>query len=197
MGTWVQKWFLVILLLLITSVVDADSHDYTRLIFKLEEKKNKDEEPLYVFSTVEGHSDRDIHQQNLNYFDKHPDLIRKIQSDLKCKQLDWQLRSTRQNLLFVPEKEGEFARLYKDYCIQSIHYILTQTGFSNPYEKIIMLQQEKPRLPPKGIRAYLVQNLVKEVVATYLFSSPDKRSIMLKIEIGKKKPGRAGIFFEL
>ena len=60
-------------------------------------------------------------------------------------------------------------------------------------DKIIMLQQERPRVPPKGIRAYLVQNLVKEVVSTYVFSNPDNRSIMLKIS-NKTWLGEVGSF---
>jgi len=154
--------------------------DYSFLLESLKEA-HKEEAPLYPFNTFEDDLDRDGHQLDIRFLNDHPTLLRNIRQDLGGGDIAWRLENSRHRLLFVPEKREKFSRLYEDYCKNVIQYVLRETELDNPYVKIQTLQQERPRLSKKGVTVFLVHNLAKEVVGTYVFSNPIQKSLMIEI----------------
>ena len=59
--------------------------DYSPLVdlIELEDK----EKPLYVFNDFEREFDDDSHRANLDYFNQHPELIRRIKRSLEAGRL--------------------------------------------------------------------------------------------------------------
>jgi hypothetical protein len=154
--------------------------DYSFLVESLKHPL-KDEAPLYAFNTFEEDFDKDGHQVDLRFLNDHPTLVQNIRKDLGGGEIAWRLENARHRLLFVPEKREKFARLYEDYCNDVIHYILRETELDNPYVKIKTLLEERPRLSKDGVTVFLVHNLAKEVVGTYVFSNPIQKSLMIEI----------------
>jgi hypothetical protein len=154
--------------------------DYSFLLESLKET-NKEEAPLYAFNTFEEDLDGGGHKVDLRFLNDHPALLRNIRKDLGGGEIAWRLENARHRLLFVPEKRKKFAGLYEDYCNNVIQYILQETELDNPYVKIQTLHQERPRLSQKGVTVFLVHNLAKEVVGTYVFSNPIQKSLMIEI----------------
>jgi len=155
--------------------------DYTPLLdfIQIEDKRD----PLYVFNDFEEGFDAKSHKASLAYFEKHPELLKKIGSDLGGGPIQWSLKDLEWRLLFVPEKREGFQALYEDYCNDVITDILEKTGLENPYSRIQSVQRERP-VPSsmEGITVFVVHNLAKEYNARYVFSGSTKKKV--EIEIG-------------
>jgi hypothetical protein len=167
------------------------SKNYSRLIgfIKLQDK----EAPFYAFNGFEEGFDEDSHKANLEYFDENPELIRKIQKNLGCSELQWRLDNLKHRLLFVPETREEYATLFETYCKEAIDYILEKTNLDNPYGKIETLLQEGPEISPRGVKAFLVHNLAREFVATYTFSNHGSKALKIQLN-GKILLGEVGSY---
>jgi hypothetical protein len=165
---------------LISSDASPKSKDYSHLIDFLKVQYKK-EAPLYAFNTFENESSKEDHRIDVRFFNEHPTLIQDIRKDLGYGEIAWRLERARQRLLFVPEPRKRFATLFEDYCRDVIDFALEKTHLENPYVKIETLQREQPGLSEKGVTAFLVHNLAKEVVGTYVFSNPFQKSLMIEI----------------
>ena len=158
----------------------ASPGDYSRLVEFI--GLTDVEKPLLVFKDFQEAFDEASHKANLEYFTENPDLITRIYQDLGRDQIRWKLDNLMHRLVFVPERREEYASLYESYCRDVIGYILDITKLKNPFFNIHTLQVEKPEMPQRGVTAYLVHNLAKEFVASYVFSNQDGK----KISIGLK-----------
>ena len=149
--------------------------NYSRLVEYIQLQDS--EAPLYVFEDYGEGFDTASHKANLEYLNSHPDLIKKIRSDLEDTSLRWGLKRLRHRLVFVPERRKEFAALYEYYCEDVIRFILNKTNFKNPFYDILTLDQEKPELATNidGIIVFLVHNLAKEFQATNIFTSQKEK----------------------
>jgi hypothetical protein len=158
--------------------------DYARLLEFI--KLDDQQKPLYVFNDFEEAFDKASHQATRQYFKEHPGLIQRIKDKLNGEKLRWKLRKMKHRLLFVPEKRSEYAALYKDYCLNVIRSILDKTGLHNPYDSIQTLRRSKPVRHEKnaGVTVYIVHNLAKEYIGTYIFSN--QRDKKVKIELKGK-----------
>lgn len=157
----------------------ASPGDYSRLVefIGLTDVEN----PLLVFKDFQEEFDEASHKANLEYFAEHPDLITKIYQDLGSDEVRWKLNNLMHRLVFVPERREEYASLYESYCLDVIGYILDRTKLKNPFMNIRTLQEGKPEMPQGGITAYLVHNLAKEFVASYVFFGQDGRKISIEL----------------
>lgn len=167
--------------------------DYTRL-FELIQLDDQ-QQPLYVFNDFEEEFDKASHRATREYFNEHPGLIQRIKDKLKAGKLRWRLKNLKHRLLFVPENRAEYAALYKNYCLDVIDTILDKTGFDNPYDSIQTLSRSKPVRHKKneGVTAYIVHNLVKEYVSTYIFSNQTDKKVKIELE-GKLFSGDVGAY---
>jgi len=168
--------------LYLPSAVFGVVSDYSRLVemIRLDDK----EQPLYAFNAFSDEFDLESHEANVEYFDEHPDLLTRIREDLGPGELRWELDTLKHRLVFVPEKRREYAAYYEKYCSEVIGYILDRTKLDNPYRAIETLLVENPEIPETKVTAYLVHNLAKEFVATYIFSKEDDKRV--KIELAGK-----------
>jgi hypothetical protein len=157
--------------------------DYSSLV-ELLRLQHKEEAPLYAFNTFEHGLDEDGHALDLRFFNEHPALVSNIRRDLGDGEIAWRLEHSRHRLLFVPERREKLAGLFQDYCAHVIDYTLRETKLENPYVGIVALAKERPELPKQGVSVFLVHNLAEEVVGTYVFSSPIRKS--LKIDLSRK-----------
>jgi hypothetical protein len=164
----------------ISSDASPKPGDYSRLVEFLN-LQQQEESPLYAFNTFEDDVTPDSPQTDLRFFNEHPTLVRNIRNDLGNGSIQWRLEHSRHRLLFVPETREAFARLFEGYCRDVIDYILRKTDLENPYVTIETLLREKPDLSQSGVHVFLVHNLAKEVVGTYVFSNPIRESIMIEI----------------
>jgi hypothetical protein len=168
-------------------------NDYARLIqlIQLDDRQ----QPLYVFNDFEENFDRASYRATRQYFKEHPGLIQRIKDKLKGGKLRWKLKNLKQRLLFVPENRPEYATLYKNYCHDVISAILDKTGFDNPYESIQTLNQRNPIIHGEngGITAYLVHNLAKEYVSTYIFSNQTEKKVKIELK-GTLYSGEVGAY---
>jgi len=158
--------------------------DYSPLV-ELLKIQQKEEAPLYAFNPFEDASDEEDNLLGLRFFNENPSLVRNIRKDLGPGEIEWRLEHSRHRLLFVPEKRERMARLFKDYCGHVIDYTLEQTKLENPYVEIVTLAEEIPELPKKGVAVFLVHNLAEEVMGTYVFSNPNRKSV--KVDLSRKK----------
>ena len=167
--------------------------DYTRL-FELIQLDDQ-QQPLYVFNDFEEEFDKASHRATREYFNEHPGLVQRIKDKLKAGKLRWRLKNLKHRLLFVPENRAEYAALYKNYCLDVIDTILDKTGFDNPYDSIQTLSRSKPVRHEKneGVTAYIVHNLVKEYVSTYIFSNQTDKKVKIDLE-GKLYSGDVGAY---
>ena len=169
-------------LMILTSITDfAWPQNYDHLINILQERKTKDNSPLHPLSSFMAGDSHITQDSNLEYFESNPELINKIQNDLGSKIVAWRLVNTQKRFLFVPEKIDDFSHQYIDYCSYSINHVLRETGLPNPYNQIEMLNCQPPQFPSKKINIYLVQNLVEEIISTYIFSSSNNRSVKINL----------------
>ena len=169
----------------------ASHRDYSRLVEFI--GLADVEKPLLAFQDFQKDFDEPSHKANLEYFAEHPDLITKIYHDLGSDQVRWKLDNLRYRLVFVPERRAEYASLYENYCRDVIAYILDRTKLSNPFLNVQTLQEEKPEMPQHGVTAYLVHNLAKEFVASYVFFNQDHKTISIELT-GKIFSGKVGSY---
>jgi hypothetical protein len=157
--------------------------DYSPLV-ELLKTQQKAEAPLYAFNPFEDAFDKDADSLGLRFFNENPRLMRNIRKDLGTGEIEWRLEHSRHRLLFVPEKRERMARLFEAYCGHVIDYTLQQTKLENPYVEIVTLAKETPELPEEGVTVFLVHNLAEEVMGTYVFSNPARKSV--KIDLSRK-----------
>jgi len=167
--------------------------NYTRL-FELIRLKDRTQ-PLYVFNDFKEEFDAASHRATRQYFKEHPGLIQRIKAKLEGGTLRWRLRNLKHRLLFVPESRTEYAEIYKNYCLDVIHAILDKTGFDNPYDSIQTLNHSQPVRHEKnaGVTAYIVHNLAKEYVGTYIFSNQTDKRVKIELK-GKLYSGDVGSY---
>jgi hypothetical protein len=172
----------VILAFGVAYAIAEDSDDYKRLLelIQLEDQN----QPLYVFNDFEEEFDEASHRATRQYFKEHPGLIQRIKAKLQGGRLRWKLRNMIHRKLFVPESRAEYADLYKNYCLNVIQAILDKTGFDNPYDSIQTLNRSKPVHHEKneGVTAYIVHNLAKEYVGTYIFSNQTDKKVKIELK---------------
>jgi hypothetical protein len=170
-----------------------NKNDYTRLLelIQLEDRL----QPLYAFNDFEEDFDKASYRATRQYFKEHPDLIQRVKDKLEGGKLRWKLKDLKHRLLFVPENRLEYATLYKNYCLDVIHTILDKTGFDNPYDSIQTLNPSKPIIHSEkgGVTAYLVHNLAKEYVSTYIFSNQSEKKVKIELQ-GKLYSGEVGAY---
>ncbi|MDH3723063.1 MAG: hypothetical protein OET57_11715 [Desulfobacteraceae bacterium] len=170
-----------------------NADDYTRLLELIQ--LDDQQQPLYVFNDFEEEFDKASHRATQQYFKEHPGLIQRIKDKLEGGKLRWKLRNLKHRLLFVPENRAEYVALYKNYCLDVIDTILDKTGFDNPYDNIQTLSRSKPVRHEKneGVTAYIVHNLAKEYVGTYIFSNQTDKKVKIELE-GKLYSGDVGAY---
>jgi len=167
--------------------------DYNRLIELIQ--LNDKTQPLCVFNDFEEEFDKASHRATQRYFKEHPGLILRIKDQLEGGKLRWKLRNLKHRLLFVPENRIEYAVLYKNYCFDVIRAILDKTGFDNPYDSIQTLNQSQPVIhrDQEGVTAYIVHNLAKEYVGTYVFSNQTGKKVKIELN-GQLYSGDVGAY---
>jgi hypothetical protein len=170
-----------------------NADDYTRLLELIQ--LDDQQQPLYVFNDFEEEFDKTSHRATRQYFKDNPGLIQRIKDKLEGGKLRWKLRNLKHRLLFVPENRTEYATLYKNYCLDVIDTILDKTGFDNPYDSIQTLSRSKPVRHEKneGVTAYIVHNLAKEYIGTYIFSNQTDKKVKIELE-GKLYSGDVGAY---
>ncbi len=167
--------------------------DYNRLLELIQ--LNDRTRPLYVFNDFKEGFDKASHRATQQYLAENPGLIQRIKNKLQGGKLRWKLRNLKHRLLFVPEYRAEYAVLYKNYCRNVIHAILAKTGFDDPYVSIQTLSRSNPLSHEKneGVTAYIVHNLAKEYVGTYIFSNQTDKKVKIELE-GKLYSGDVGAY---
>jgi hypothetical protein len=176
----------------VNSYAEAND-DYSRLLELIQ--LDDQQEPLFVFNDFEEEFDEASHRATRQYFKENPSLIQRIKDKLQGGKLRWKLKKLKHRLLFVPENRTEYATLYKDYCLNVIHAILDKTGFDNPYDSIQILKRSKPVRHEKneGVTVYIVHNLAKEYVGTYVFSNQTDKKVKIELK-GKLYSGDVGAY---
>ena len=167
--------------------------DYSRLLELIQ--LDDQQQPLFVFNDFEEEFDKASHRATRQYFKENPGLIQRIKDKLEGGKLRWKLRNLKHRLLFVPESRKEYATLYKDYCLDVIQEILDKTGFSNPYDSIQTLKRSKPVHHERndGVTVYIVHNLAREYVGTYVFSNHTDKKVKIELQ-GKLFSGNVGAY---
>ena len=186
---------LIFLVVLLTSCIIRYAPDSQREYSQLVEFIKFDDKtaPLYVFNDFEEDFNADSHRANIEFFDDHPRLIRKIQKDLEDKALKWKLDKLAYRLVFVPEKREEYSTLFKTYCNDVINYTLDETELSNPYQSLKTLLEESPEISDVGVTAFLVHNLAKEYVARYSFTNRKRKKVLIELT-GTLFSGKVGSY---
>jgi len=156
----------------ITSASDS-SKNYARL---MELSKIKDREgSFFAFNDFEKSFDQDLHKANIEFFNQHPDFVKKIRTDLDDQSIQWRLKNISHRIVYIPETRKEFAVIFEKYCNDVISDILKLTELKNPYTKIHTLV------------------LAKEYVATYIFSNDAQKEITVELT-GKLLVGEVGSY---
>jgi len=164
----------------VTESASDSSINYGRLmeLIKLEDKGGS----FFAFNDFEKYFDYDLHKASIEYFNERPDLVKKIRADLDNQPIRWRMKNISQRLLYVPETRKEYATIFERYCSEVIDNILKLTEIKNPYAKIRTLSSTMPEnSETNGINAFIVHNLVKEYVATYVFSNDDQKEISIEL----------------
>ena len=169
----------------------APPRDYSPLIeyITFEYKKG----PLYVFEDFKEVFDTHSHKASLEYFNNHPELLRKIQTDLDGGALQWKLGNLEHRLVFVPEKRKEYAALFESYCSDVTDYILDRVNLKNPYHSIRTLCEERPEIPNKGVTAFIVHKLAREFISKYIFFNENPKAVQIEVT-GKVFLGEPGSY---
>lgn len=167
--------------------------DYARLVELIQ--LDDQQQPLCVFNDFEEEFDKTVYRATRQYFKENPGLIQRIKNKLKGGKLRWKIRGLKHRLLFVPENRSEYATLYEDYCQAVIHEILDKTGFPDPYDGIQTLQRGAPLRHEgnEGITVYIVHNLAREYVGTYVFSNHTDKKVKIELK-GKLYSGDVGAY---
>ena len=157
------------------------SKNYSVLLdlIKLEDNHS----PFLAFNDFENSFDKRLHKTNIDFFNQHPQLVKKIKSDLDNKPIRWRLEKISHRLLYVPETRKTYADIFERYCHDVIGDVLKLLDFKNPYSKIYTLDGTNPyTLESNGIDALIVHHLGKEYVAHYVFSNSDQKKIAVKLK---------------
>lgn len=166
--------------------------DYSRLVELI--KMRDKEEPFYIFNKFEDNIYDSSCKTAIEYFNTHPDIVKKLRSDLEGREIKWEVKEFKKRLLFVPETRKEYSDLYETYCNHVVKYILDKTKFNNPYIKIQTLIDEQPDLiSKKKITAFLVHNLAQEFNATFVFFNQNSKKIKVELN-GKIILGEVGSY---
>ena len=186
--------FPVLFVICMTDAIFASdsSKNYSILIdlIKLEDKQG----PFFALNDFEKSFDQDLHKASIEYFNQHPDLIKKIQTDLDGQPIQWRLKNISHRLMYVPETRKEYTDIFERYCNDVVKDILRLTEFKNPYITIQTLGTSKPQnSAEKGINAFIVHNLGKEYIATYIFSNKSHKEIAIELT-GKIFLGEVGSY---
>jgi len=170
-----------------------DAEGYSRLIEFINIKDRL--QPLYAFNDFDDGFDRESHQASVQYFNEHPGLLQKIKEKLGRSKLRWQLGTLKHRLLFVPENRKEYVTLYENYCHSMINDLLEKTNLHNPYDQICTPAGDRPRIDDgqQGVTAYIVHNLAKEYIGTYIFSNQTDKKVKIELE-GKLYVGEVGAY---
>lgn len=155
--------------------------DYSRLVelIRLEDRSS----PVYAFNDFAKRFDRTSHKSTLDYIQERKDVIKKIREELGGHRLLWELDNFEQRLLYVPETREEYAALYECYCKEVIGFILDATELDNPFTNIETIDHTKPEIPQEnGVAVFLVHNLAREYVGTYVFFNENHQK-EIKIEL--------------
>lgn len=171
-----------LLIFFVTDRITASSpsKNYVRLmeLIRIEER----ESPLLAFNGFGTPPDLNLHKTSIEYFNRHPEIVRKIKSDLDDRPVRWRLENISRRLLYVPETRKEYAALFENYCKDVINAVLQVTGLGNPYAKIDTLETDMTVNPEiNGIHAFIVHNLAEEYIATYVFSNDAHKEIAIKL----------------
>jgi hypothetical protein len=156
------------------------SKNYSILIdlIKLEDKQG----PFFALNDFEKSFDKELHKSSIEFFDQHPDVIKRIQTDLDGQPIQWRLKNISHRLMYVPETREKYTTVFERYCNDVINDVLRLTEFKNPYTTIHTLGVSKPEnSATKGINALIVHNLGKEYVATYVFSNKDHKEVAVEL----------------
>ena len=184
---------ILFILCIADTIIASDSpKNYTRLVelIELEERKG----PFLIFIDSEKSFDKGLHQASIEFFNQRPDFVNKIKADLDDQSIRWRLENISHRLLYVPETRKEYAVLFESYCNDVIKDILKLTELKNPHIKIHTLGINKPEnSETKGINAFIVHNLAKEYVATYVFSNSEQKQIAIELT-GKVLLNEVGSF---
>jgi hypothetical protein len=148
----------------------------------------------YAFNDFKKSFDKDLHKANIEFFNQHPNIVQKIRKDLDDQTIQWRLKNISQRLMYVPEKREEYAAIFERYCNDAVSSILKLAEFKNPYTKILTLGSTKPENSvTNGINAFIVHNLAKEYVATYVFSNENQKQVVIELT-GKVILGEVGSY---
>ena len=174
--------FPVLFVICMADVIFASdsSKNYSILIdlIELEDKQG----PFFALNDFEKSFDQDLHKASIEFFNQHPDIVKKIQADLDDQPIQWRLKNISHRLMYVPETREEYTAIFERYCNDVIKDILRLTESNNPYITIHTLGAYKPEnSATKGINAFIVHNLGKEYVATYVFSNKDQKEIAIEL----------------
>ena len=186
--------FPALFVICMTDVIFASdtSKNYSILIdlIKLEDKQG----PFIALNDFEKSFDQELHKASIEFFNQHPDVVKKIQADLDGQPIQWRLKNISHRLMYVPETRKKYTAIFESYCNDVIHDILRLTEFNNPYITIHTLSASKPEnSSTKGVDAFIVHNLGKEYVATYVFSNKDQKEIAIELS-GKIFLGEVGSY---
>jgi hypothetical protein len=168
------------------------STNYSNLIdlMKLEDKQG----PFFALNDFEKSFDQDLHKASIEFFNQHPEIVKKIKSDLDNQSIRWRLKNISHRLMYIPETREEYAMIFERYCNAVIEDILKLMELKNPYINIHTLGASKPEnSATNGINAFIVHNLGKEYVATYVFSNKDQKEIAIELT-GKILLGEVGSY---
>ena len=155
--------------------------DYSVLLdfIKFEDKQGS----FLALNDFETSFDKNLNKNNIDFFNQHPQLVKKIRTDLDNQTIQWRLENMSHRLLYVPETRKKYAAIFERYCHDVIGDVLKLLDFKNPYSKIYTLDGSKPcPLASNGIHALIVHHLGKEYVADYVFSNSDQKEIAVQLK---------------
>jgi hypothetical protein len=148
-------------------------------LIKIEDKQG----PFLAFNNFETSFDKNLHKTNLDFFNQHPQLVKKIKTDLDNEPIRWRLENISHRLLYVPETRKTYAEIFERYCHDVIKDVLKLLDFKNPYTNIYTLDGTNSYpLASNGVHALIVHHLGKEYVANYVFSNPDQKEIAIQLK---------------
>jgi hypothetical protein len=135
-----------------------------------------------AFTEYDHRHDEALRHAGMTYFNAHPDLVARIRKDLDSPQINWELESLSHRLAFAPESRNDVADAFTLYCREAVDELMHLTGHDNPISSISALTDPQPALSDgKGIQVFIVQDLVREYTAQYLFSGSDDKQIIIDL----------------
>ncbi|MGA8181327.1 MAG: hypothetical protein WB792_14795 [Desulfobacterales bacterium] len=148
-------------------------------LIQLEDKQSS----FLALNDFEISFDKNLHKTNIDFFNQHPQLVKKIKRDLDNKPIRWRLKNISHRLLYVPETRKKYAAIFAKYCHDVIGDVLKLLNLKNPYSKIYTLDGTSPYVVESdGIEALIVHHLGQEYVADYVFSNPDQKKIAIQLK---------------